>query len=99
MLEEILSMEVVDLVLKDPCKESVGIYRMLLHCKIVVTNRDLYRTDDIGAYPVERPVTSAEVVATVYHCLGIDHEMTLPGPGNRPIPLVYSGTKPIMELV
>ncbi|MCC6795380.1 MAG: DUF1501 domain-containing protein [Candidatus Hydrogenedentes bacterium] len=57
------------------------------------------KTDEIGAYPVERPVTPAEVVATVYHCLGIDGETELTGPGNRPIPLVDHGVKPIMELV
>jgi hypothetical protein len=57
------------------------------------------KTDDIGAFPVERPTTPAEVVATVYHCLGIDIETELPGPGKRPIPVVDYGTKPIMELV
>ncbi|MBI1784215.1 DUF1501 domain-containing protein [Candidatus Sumerlaeota bacterium] len=56
------------------------------------------KTDEIGAYPDERPVTPAEVVATAYHSLGIDVETILPGPGNRPIPIVDSGTKPIMEL-
>lgn len=57
------------------------------------------KTDDIGAYPVERPVLPAEVVATVFYCLGIDLDIDLPGPGNRPIPIVETGTKPIMELV
>ena len=41
---------------------------------------------------------SAEVVATVYHSLGIELDTILPGPGNRPIPVVDSGTKPILEL-
>jgi len=57
------------------------------------------RTDDIGAFPVERPVTPAEVVATVYECLGIDIETELPGPGGRPIPVVDYGVKPIGELL
>ena len=61
--------------------------------------RVVRKTDEIGAYPVERPVTAAEVVATVYHCLGIDLSIDLPGPGNRPIPIVETGAKPIMELV
>ncbi len=56
------------------------------------------KTDEIGAYPAERPVTPAEVVATVYHSLGIELDTMLPGPANRPIPVVDSGTKPIMEL-
>jgi hypothetical protein len=57
------------------------------------------KTDELGAYPVDRPVTPAEVVATAFHCLGIDLETELPGPGKRPIPVVDYGTKPIMELV
>jgi hypothetical protein len=56
------------------------------------------KTDEIGAYPMERPVTPAEVVATAYHSLGIELETELPGPGNRPIPVVDYGVKPIMEL-
>ncbi len=57
------------------------------------------KTDDIGAFPVERPVAPAEVVATVYQCLGIDLETELPGPGKRPIPVVDYGVKPISELL
>lgn len=55
-------------------------------------------SDEIGSAPVDRPTTPAEVVATVYHSLGIDLEHELPGPGGRPIPVVDYGTKPIMEL-
>ena len=29
-------------------------------------------TDEIGGYPVDRPITPAEVAATVYKALGID---------------------------
>jgi hypothetical protein len=56
------------------------------------------RSDDIGAYPAERPVTAAEVVATIYHSLGVDLETTLPGPQGRPFGIVDSGTKAIKEL-
>ena len=56
------------------------------------------KSDDIGGYPAERPVTPAEVVATIYHSLGIDMETTLPGPQGRPFGIVDSGTRPIMEL-
>ena len=55
-------------------------------------------SDDIGAYPDERPVTPAELVATVYHSLGIDLETKLKGPGSRPIPVVDYGVEPVMEL-
>ena len=56
------------------------------------------KTDDIGAYPVERPVSPAEVLATIYHQLGIDLETLLPGPGSRPVPVVDPGVEPIREL-
>ena len=55
-------------------------------------------SDELGAYPKDRPVPSAEVVATIYHALGIDLEHELPGPQARPIPVVDYGVKPIMEL-
>jgi uncharacterized protein (DUF1501 family) len=55
-------------------------------------------SDEIGAYPKDRPVTPAEVAATVYHSLGIDLNHELPGPQGRPIPIVDYGVRPIMEL-
>ncbi|MCF7765871.1 MAG: DUF1501 domain-containing protein [Verrucomicrobia bacterium] len=56
------------------------------------------KSDEIGAYPVERPVTPGEIVATIYQSLGLDLETHLPGPNSRPFPLVNFGTKPITEL-
>jgi uncharacterized protein (DUF1501 family) len=56
------------------------------------------KSDEIGAYPVERPVKPAEIVATIYHSLGMDLETHLPGPNGRPFPLVDYGAQPIMEL-
>jgi hypothetical protein len=55
-------------------------------------------SDEIAAYPKDRPVTPAEVAASVYYALGIDLEHELPGPQGRPIPVVDYGIKPIMEL-
>ncbi len=55
-------------------------------------------SDDIGAVPKDRPVTPAEVAATMYHALGISLEVELPGPQSRPIPVVDRGTQPILEL-
>jgi uncharacterized protein (DUF1501 family) len=60
--------------------------------------RVIGRSDDIGAYPAERPVGPAEVVATIYQSLGIDLDTTLPGPQGRPFSVVDSGTKAIKEL-
>ena len=60
--------------------------------------RVIGKSDEIGAYPVERPVNPAEVVATIYHSLGLDLTTELPGPSGRPFPLVNYGTQPIREL-
>lgn len=56
------------------------------------------KSDDIGAYPVERPVQPKEIVATIYHSLGLELDTHLPGPAGRPFPLVDFGTQPIREL-
>ncbi|MEQ1853904.1 MAG: DUF1501 domain-containing protein [Chthoniobacteraceae bacterium] len=60
--------------------------------------RTVGRSDDIGAYPTERPVEPKEIVATIFHALGVDMDAHLPGPQGRPFPLVDFGTKPITEL-
>lgn len=56
-------------------------------------------SDEIGAAPQDRPVTPAEVAATIYHALGISLELNLPGPQGRPIRLVDHGVEPITELL
>jgi uncharacterized protein (DUF1501 family) len=56
------------------------------------------KSDDIGAYPTERPVAPKEIVATIYKGLGLDLDTHLPGPQGRPFPLVDVGTKAITEL-
>lgn len=56
------------------------------------------KSDDIGAYPAERPVKPSEIVATIYHGLGLDLTTELRGPGGRPFPLVDYGTQHIREL-
>lgn len=60
--------------------------------------RAIGRSDPIGGYPAERPVEPAEVVATVFHSLGLDLEAHLPGPAGRPFPLVDYGKHQIHEL-
>ena len=51
------------------------------------------KSDEIGGYPVERPVKPSEVVATIYRSLGLDLESHLPGPQSRPFSLVDYGTQ------
>jgi len=56
-------------------------------------------SDEIGAYPKDRPVTPGEIAATVYSVLGINPELEIPGPQGRPIRLVDHGVEPIRELL
>jgi hypothetical protein len=56
------------------------------------------RSDPIAAVPAERPVEPAEIVATIYHSLGLDLETEIPGPQGRPFPLVDFGKHEIKEL-
>ena len=56
------------------------------------------RSDQIGGVPAERPVDPAEIVATIYHSLGLNLETHLPGPQKRPFPLVDFGKHEIKEL-
>jgi hypothetical protein len=55
-------------------------------------------SDEIGAYPKDRPVTPGEVAATVFKSLGIDLDTELPGLQGRPIRIVDHGVNPINEL-
>jgi hypothetical protein len=53
--------------------------------------RVIGKTDSIGAEPVERPVSAKDVLATIYHLIGIDPHSTLADRLNRPVPLVPYG--------
>jgi Protein of unknown function (DUF1501) len=55
-------------------------------------------SDEIGGAPRDRPVTPAQIAATVYKGLGIDLAVELPGAQGRPIPLVDRGVEPVREL-
>ncbi len=53
-------------------------------------------SDSLGGEPRDRPVTPAEVAATVYHALGLDPRTTLRGPDGQRLPLADEA--PIAEL-
>ncbi|MEK7832372.1 MAG: DUF1501 domain-containing protein, partial [Acidobacteriota bacterium] len=55
-------------------------------------------SDEIGAYPKDRPVTPGEVAATMLHSLKIDPDTELPGLHGCPIRVVDHGINPISEL-
>jgi len=55
-------------------------------------------SDDIGAYVRERPTTPGDVIATIYHTLGIDYRSRYEGSDIESSPYVPEGAKPILEL-
>jgi uncharacterized protein (DUF1501 family) len=54
-------------------------------------------TTSRGERPQDRPLHPNDVLATVYHHLGIDHHHTFVNPQGRPVPLLPNG-QPIAEL-
>lgn len=54
-------------------------------------------TDKIAGEVADRPITAQDMVATILHTLGINHETVLHTPLGRPVPLVDEG-KPVLEL-
>lgn len=57
----------------------------------VARGRVIGKTDKIASTPTDRPLKAKDVLATVYHLLGIDHEMTVTDRQNRPVPLLPYG--------
>ena len=55
-------------------------------------------SDETGTAPKDRPVSTAEVAATVFHGLGIKLDTELPGPQGRPLRIVDHGVEPVLEL-
>lgn len=58
----------------------------------------LGKTDDRAAYPVERPVSAGDMVATIYHLLGVNAGLTIPDLGDRPVPISHGG-EPAYEVI
>ena len=55
-------------------------------------------SDPMGAVPADRPTNPSEIVATIFHALGLDLATELSGPAGRPIPIVDFGAREIREL-
>jgi hypothetical protein len=73
-----------------------GVWSILFAGSSVRGGQVVGSSDKNGAEPRDRPVTPAEVAATVYRGLGIDLGTRLPGPENRPLPITES--EPVDEL-
>jgi hypothetical protein len=48
-------------------------------------------SDRQAAYPVEHPVSSGDLAATMYHLMGVDPEATVPDQTGRPVPISHGG--------
>ncbi len=75
-----------------------GVWTILIGGGPVRGGRVVGESDELGYVPKTRPITPAEVAATLYRGLGIEPHRELPGPQGRPIPLVDYGVQPINEL-
>lgn len=55
-------------------------------------------SDNQAAYVKDRPVSPADVCATIYECLGIDPDLMVPDRAGRPMSVSHGG-RPIRELL
>jgi uncharacterized protein (DUF1501 family) len=75
-----------------------GVWSILIGGGPIKGGQVVGESDELGYAPRTRPVTPGEVAATLYRGLGLDPHKELPGPQNRPLPLVDYNLKPIAEL-
>ncbi|GIW80979.1 MAG: hypothetical protein KatS3mg105_2786 [Gemmatales bacterium] len=75
-----------------------GVWTILIGGGPIKGGRVVGESDNLGYRPKSRPVTPAEVAATIYRGLGLDPHHELPGPQNRPMPLADFSVQPIDEL-
>ncbi|MBM4072394.1 MAG: DUF1501 domain-containing protein [Planctomycetes bacterium] len=55
-------------------------------------------SDGHAAYVKDRPIRPADICATIYHCLGIDPDTTVPDRAGRPLAISHGG-EPIREVL
>ncbi|MFN0051329.1 MAG: DUF1501 domain-containing protein [Planctomycetales bacterium] len=58
----------------------------------------LGKTDAEAAYPIERPVSAGDLVATFYQLLGLDPHLMIEDLTGRPIPISHGGD-PVWEVI
>jgi uncharacterized protein (DUF1501 family) len=75
-----------------------GVWSVIMGGGPIQGGRVVGESDPLGYTPKTRPVTPGEIAATLFRGLGLDPHRELPGPQNRPLPLVEYGLKPIKEL-
>jgi len=57
----------------------------------------LGKSDKHAAYPVDRPVSAGDMVATIYQLMGINPKLTVPDLGGRPVHISHGG-EPAFEV-
>lgn len=57
------------------------------------------RSDAVGESPADRPVTPSDLVATIYTLLGIDPQLELTTPDQRPVRLTPPESRVVPELI
>jgi uncharacterized protein (DUF1501 family) len=77
----------------------VGVWTVLAGGGPFSRGRVVGESDRNGERPKSCPVSAAQLVATFYRGLGLDPHQELPGPRNRPIPLVDYDVEPVSELL
>jgi uncharacterized protein (DUF1501 family) len=55
-------------------------------------------SDAQAAYVKDKPVSTSDVCATIYRCLGIDPQFRVPDRTNRPVEIAHGG-KPIAGIL
>ncbi|HEV3256970.1 MAG TPA: DUF1501 domain-containing protein [Gemmataceae bacterium] len=75
-----------------------GVWTVMLGGGPIKGGQVIGESDELGYVPKTRPTLPGEVVATIYKGLGLDPHTELPGPQNRPLPLVEYNMRPILEL-
>jgi hypothetical protein len=67
------------------------VYSVVMAGGGIARGRVVGKSDKIAGTVAERPVSPKDVLATLYHLLGIDPERTLTDRTGRPVPLVADG--------
>ncbi|NOX54737.1 MAG: DUF1501 domain-containing protein, partial [Planctomycetes bacterium] len=60
--------------------------------------RSIGRSDPMASEPIDRPVSPADLLATICYSLGVPPSATIPGPGGRSVPIVPEHARPILDL-
>ncbi len=55
-------------------------------------------SDKLGAHVADHPVTPGDIIATMYHLLGVDSQMMVPDLTDRPIHIAHGGV-PILQML